>query len=45
MIRMWRIYGLPVVIENVDAVIVKLVGQEGVRDKELANKEGQDDEV
>ena len=33
----------PVVIEDINAIVVELVGKEGVRDKELANREGHND--
>ena len=33
----------PVVIEDINAIVVELVGEEGVRDKELANREGHND--
>lgn len=33
----------PIIVEDVDAVIVELVGKEGVRDKELADRDDQND--
>ena len=38
--------GVPVIVEDVNAVVVELVGKEGVRDKELAGREeGQNDHL
>ena len=34
----------PVIVEDVNAVVVELVCKEGVRDKELANRDGQNED-
>ena len=39
------ITGIPVIVEDVNAVVVELVPKEGISDKELANREGQNDDM
>ena len=39
------ITGIPVIVEDVNAVVVELVPKEGISGKELANREGQNDDM